>query len=110
MSETIVVHGRDRFDPDGEIIPGSGRREIAGCVVAPSGQAKITDDGIVDGDTTTLEVVAPGGSVIREGERVVWRGVEYVVKHVPFDWSVGRRPALSRHRPRTVFTVERKEA
>lgn len=110
MSETIYVLGAHRLDADDKLIPGSGRREIPDCVVDTAGQSKINGEDVPDGNTDTLRVLAPAGTVIKQGERVEVRGDEYKVKHIPFDASVGRRPALARHRPRTLIIVERKEA
>ena len=109
MSEPITVLGREELDARGRLVFRSQPRVIEDCVVGPQGQAVIEGQGFFSGDTTTLQVLAPPGSVIAEGEVVQVRGVDYKVKHVPFDYSVGRRPWLSSHRPRTVFVIERKE-
>lgn len=110
VAETVLVVGEDRFDADGNLIPGGSGREIPGCVVDTAGQSKIDDLDVSDGNTDTLRILAPGGTTIRQGERVQVRGVEYTVKHIPFDASVGRRPALARHKPKVLFIVERKES
>lgn len=110
MGETLLVAGADVFDEYGELIPGGGRREIRGCVVGLQGQSDLDGVGVWDGDASTLEVLAPAGVVVEVGEQVVFRGVEYVVKHVPFDWSPGRRAWNPRHRPRVRFLIERRQA
>lgn len=111
MSDSIEVWGRDRRDPDGNLIAGVHERTIYDCVVDVAGQTTINGDDVPDGNTDTLRILAPGGTLIKEGERVIVRGDEYRVQFVPFDYSVGRRrPAVTRHRPRTLFIVERKEA
>ena len=110
MPEQIVVIGKPSLDRYGNQVTAPDRRVIDGCVVGLQGQADINGAGVWDGDATTLEVLAPGGTVIREGELVECRGQEYTVKNVPFDWSVGRRPANPRHKPRTRFLIERKES
>ena len=109
MSETIRSIGREVVDADGRRKLVGTPRDIEDCVVGPEGQAVIEGQGFFSGNTTTLQVLAPAGTVIAEGEVVRVRGVDYKVKHVPFDYSVGRRPWLSSHRPRTVFVIERKE-
>lgn len=110
VSESIFIKTADQFDADDELIPGSGRREVAGCVIDTAGQSKINEIDVSDGDTTTLRILAPGGSKIFVGQEAEVRGETYVVKHVPFDYAVGRRPALARHRPRVLIIVERKAA
>lgn len=108
MSETVLVGGRDEVDWDGNLVPGAGSREIHDCVVSPVGQSRIEQDDF-DGNTKMLQVLAPAGTAIAEGDEVTIRGLEYRVQFAPFDWSHGRRPALARHRPRVAFTVERSE-
>lgn len=111
MSERVVILGEDVKDSDGNITEGAGNRVIDGCVVDMAGQSGIDGDDVVDGNSDTLKVLAPPGTVVREGERVMIRGVEYTIAYIPFDYSVGRRPVLGRrHRPRTVFIAERREA
>lgn len=110
MSEILLVTGKPTLDRYGDLVMAPDSREISDCVVGLRGQSDIDGGGVWDGDATTLEVLAPGGTEIREGETVQCRGVEYVVTNVPFDWSVGRRPVNPRHAPRTRFLIERKEA
>lgn len=110
MPETLVVVGRPVRDRFGDTIMEGAGRTIDGCVVGLRGQTDIDGGGVWDGDATTLEVLAPGGAVIREGDIVECRGQEYTVTNVPFDWSVGRRAVNPRHRPRTRFLIERREA
>lgn len=109
--ETItVLRADDGFDPDGNPITHPQGEPIHNCVVEPAGQASIDGRDIVAGDTTTLRVLAPPGTVVEEGATVIFRGDEYVVKFAPFDYSIGRRPALARHRPRTLFLIEQVRA
>ena len=106
--ETLqVVATATTYDPDGNPIEHPEGAVIRHCVVEPAGQAKIDDRDVVSGDTTTLRVLAPAGTVVEEGARVKYRGDLYTVKFDPFDYSVGRRPVLARHRPRTLFLIER---
>lgn len=106
--ETLhVVAAATTYDPDGNPTPHPEGGAIRHCVVEPAGQATIDDRDVVSGDTTTLRVLAPAGTVVEEGARVRYRGDEYTVKFEPFDYSVGRRPVLARHRPRTLFLIER---
>ena len=106
--ETLhVVATSVTYDPDGNPVEHAEGEAIHHCVVEPVGQATIDDRDVVSGDTTTLRVLAPAGVVVDEGARVMFRGDEFVVKFDPFDYSRGRRPVLSRHRPRTVFLIER---
>lgn len=110
MAETLMVVGKPTVDRFGDVVMGGDARAITDCVVGLRGQVDIDGGGVWDGDATTLEVLAPGGTVIREGEIVECRGREYTVTNVPFDWSVGRRAVNPRHRPRTRFLIERREA
>lgn len=110
MPESLTVVGKPTLDRYGNVVTEGASRVIEGCVVWLQGQADIDGGGVWDGDATTLEVLAPGGTLIREGETVQCRGQEYTVTNVPFDWSVGRRPANPRHKPRTRFLIQRKEA
>lgn len=110
MTETVVVVGAPTVDRYGDVVDNGDYREIPGCVVGLRGQVEVDGPGTWDGDATVLEVLAPPGSVINQGDVVEVRGERYVVKHVPFDWSVGRRAAHPRHRPPVRFLVERGEA
>lgn len=110
MAETLKVIGQPYVDDYGDFHIYGSTYEVPGCVVGLQGQASIDGGGVWDGDATTLEVLAPGGTLINEGDEVEFRGERYHVTHVPFDWSVGRVPACSVHRPRVRFLIERAEA
>ncbi len=110
VAETLTVRGEVTLDRFGNLVRSEDDRAIPNCVVGLRGQSDIDGGGVWDGDATTLEVLAPGGTRIFEGEVVEFRGEEYIVAHVPFDWSVGRRPVNPRHKPRTRFIIEKKEA
>lgn len=103
----VVIASETTYDPDGNPIRHPEGGSIHHCVVEPAGQATIDDRDVVSGDTTTLRVLAPAGTVVEEGARVRYRGDEYTVKFEPFDYSIGRRPVLARHHPRTLFLIER---
>lgn len=85
-------------------------KEIPDCVVSPAGDQVVSGDGFIRGDLTKLQVLAPAGTEVREGQHVQIRGEVYQVEHVPFDYSYGRRPLMSLHRPRVIFTVARGQA
>ncbi|MDO5534160.1 MAG: hypothetical protein Q4F65_05875 [Propionibacteriaceae bacterium] len=108
MAETITVAGREVIGPDGWPLPGSGPREVEGVVVSPRGQSRL-DTVDLTADITELECLAPAGTVVSEGDEVTVRGLTFWVKHAPFDWSHGRRPAHPRHRPRVAFIIARGE-
>ena len=108
--ETIIAKTAPVVDRYGDVVQPAGEREIHGCVVGLQGQSDINGGGVWDGDATTLEVLAPPGTVVEEGAVIICRGLEYTVSHVPFDWSVGRRPVNARHRPRVRFLIDRGEA
>lgn len=110
MAETVIFQGVRDYGDRGHLVYTHDPREVAGCVIAPAGGSQIVGDGVLDGDTTTLTIYAPGGTEAYEGEYCVIRGVEYVVRDVPFDYAYSRRPRHPRHRPRTLITVTREEA
>lgn len=85
-------------------------QSVPGCVISPAGDQVVRGDGFVHGDLSKLQVIAPAGTQVREGQHVQIRGDIYRVEFEPFDYSVGRRPVLGRHRPRVLFTVVRGEA
>ncbi|MDO5373032.1 MAG: hypothetical protein Q4F10_06225 [Corynebacterium glutamicum] len=109
MSETIRVLGKDSYHPETGVLIPAASRSIAGCVIDTAGQSKIDGVDVSDGNTDRLRVLAPAGAVISEGEAVEIRSLVYYVAHIPFDYSVGRRPVLARHKPKTLFIVERRE-
>lgn len=108
--ETVVVRGeitgRDRrgrpiYGPD---------RPVHHCVVSPAGDQVVRGDGFVHGDITRLQVLAPAGTRVQDGDRVSIRGQDYVVNQLQsFDYSPGRRPVVPWHQPKVVFVVERGE-
>lgn len=110
MAESIDFFGRREYDHKGNYRFVVKPRTVADCVVFPAGASKIDDADVLDGDTTALTVLAPAGTEVHEGEECSIRGITFVVKHVPFDYAVGRRPVNRRHRPRVTITVERTEA
>lgn len=80
------------------------------CVIAPAGDQVVHGTGFQHGDITRLQVIAPASTVVGDGDVVVIRGEDYVVEQLKsFDYSVGRRPAVSWHQPKVVFIVERGE-
>lgn len=112
MAETIEVISPPVLDDDGYLVAGSGdTQQIHDCVVQPTGQSVIETSDVFDGDVSTLTVYAPSDArgLVEQGHTVIWRGLAYQVKYLPFDWAHGRRPALKRHRPKCVFVIERKE-
>ena len=80
------------------------------CVVSPAGDQVVKGDGFAHGDITKLQVLAPPGTVVADGDTVTIRGEDYTVQQRrSFDYSVGRRPVVSWHQPKVVFIVERGE-
>lgn len=110
MAESVFIkgevigtdyRGRPEYGPD---------REVPGCVVSPAGDQVIKGDDFVHGDISKLQVIAPPGTSVGDGDVVVIRGEDFTVNQLQsFDYSVGRRPVLRRHRPPVVFVVERGE-
>lgn len=108
--ESVFIRGNvTGRDHRGRPIYGA-NRELKHCVVSPAGDQVIRGDDFVHGDITKLQVIAPGGVAVDDGDVVVIRGEDYVVQQLQsFDYSVGRRPVVASHRPKTVFVVERGE-
>ena len=80
------------------------------CIVSPAGDQVIKGKDFVHGDISRLQVLAPAGTRVQDGDTVMIRGVEYRVDQLQsFDYSVGRRPVVSWHQPKVIFIVERGE-
>lgn len=84
--------------------------EIRHCVVSPAGDQVVNGDGYMHGDVTKYQILAPAGTVFHDGDVVRVRGEEFTVDPIlSFDYSIGRRPMLARHRPKVIVTVSRGE-
>lgn len=93
--------GRPQYAPD---IP------VEHCVVSPAGDQVVKGEGFAHGDITSLQVLAPPGTSVRDGDVVTIRGEDYSVQpRTSFDYSIGRQPAVSYHQPKVVFIVNRGE-
>lgn len=80
------------------------------CIVSPAGDQVIKGNDFVHGDMERLQIIAPAGTRVADGDVVEVRGEDYMVQQrMSFDYSVGRRPAVSWHQPKVVFIVERGE-
>lgn len=83
---------------------------IEHCIVSPAGDQVVKGDDFAHGDITKLQIIAPPGTKVADGDVVIVRGENFVVQQRrSFDYSVGRRPVLGSHRPKVVFQVERGE-
>lgn len=83
---------------------------IAHCVVSPAGDQVVKGDDFVHGDISRLQVLAPPGTTVADGDVVLIRGEAFTVQQrKSFDYSVGRRPAVAHHQPKVIFIVERGE-
>lgn len=93
--------GRAQYGPD---------TAIEHCIISPAGDEVVKGDGFVHGDITKLQVLAPPGTEVKDGDTVVIRGEDYRVQaRKSFDYSPGRRPAVRHHTPKVIFIVERGE-
>lgn len=93
--------GRPQYGPD---------TPIEHCVVSPAGDQVIRGDDFVHGDITRLQILAPPGTAVTDGDVVVVRGEDYTVQQrKSFDYAVGRRPVVAHHTPKVLFIVERGE-
>ncbi|MEJ6013814.1 hypothetical protein WG936_08195 [Corynebacterium sp. H127] len=107
--ETIQRIGEPVEDADGRIIDAPILGEFVG-IVSPLGGGQFSTDTITDGSTKQLQVLAPAGTAVKEGDILRIRGLEYRVKEIPWDWSMNRRPVLARHAPKVQIMCDRKEA
>lgn len=110
FGEPITIRGEmTGRDHRGRPIFG-GDMVVEHCVVSPAGDQVVKGDGFAHGDITKLQVLAPTGTRVQDGDVVVIRGVEYRVDQLQsFDYGVGRRPVVSWHQPKVIFIVERGE-
>lgn len=110
MGESIFFLGEAERDEWDQLLDRPVIMEVPGCVVSPAGDQVVQGDGYVHGDITKYQILAPPGTVFRDGDVVRVRGEEFVVDPLlSFDYSIGRRPVLRRHRPRVMVTVSRGE-
>lgn len=80
------------------------------CIVSPAGDQVFKGSDFVHGDMERLQIIAPAGTRVADGDVVEVRGEDFTVQQrMSFDYSVGRRPAVSWHQPKVVFIVERGE-
>lgn len=107
--ESILLITDEVWDKYGALIRYEGT-EVGHCVIAPVGSSTQEGVGYDHADTNKLQVFAPPGTVVIEGQRVLIRGKVFVVEYPSFDYSRGRRPVVRRHRPKVVFTVARGDA
>lgn len=78
--------------------------------MSPAGDQVIKGNDFVHGDMERLQIIAPAGTRVTDGDVVEVRGEDFTVQQrMSFDYSVGRRPAVSWHQPKVVFIVERGE-
>lgn len=108
--ETVKVLGQEQRSEYGKLLGYEVVDELEGCTVSPAGDSIVNGDGFIHGDISKLQVLAPAGSVVWEGQKVEIRGQIYSVDFTPFDYSHGRRPVLAAHQPRVIFTVSRGDA
>lgn len=98
---------RDQFD---QLLDRPVLKEIEHCIVSPAGDQVVKGDGYVHGDISKYQILAPPGTVFRDGDVVRVRGEEFTVDPIQsFDYSRGRRPVLRSHRPKVMVTVSRGE-
>lgn len=109
VSETIIIHGQaGEVDDFGYPTGGTPDRELVVREIQP---LELTELSEVDqrGVKDALRVWChPGAVGVQAGDDVTIRGLRYQVVTTPWDWSVGRRPRLARHKPGTVFDCVRR--
>lgn len=109
--ETVFKLGEAKRDEFGKLEDRPVIAEIEHCVVSPAGDQVVKGADYVHGDISKYQILAPPGTVFRDGDVVEVRGDEFVVDPIKsFDYSIGRRPVLGRrHRPKVLVTVSRGE-
>lgn len=107
--ETVTIVAAKDYDDYGNVVTKGKDFCIPDCVVSPQGESDVWENDIFGGNTTTLLVVAPGGYRLKDNQEVIIRGVRYTVKYPSWDYSHGRQPWCSFHKPKTTFIVERSE-
>lgn len=109
--ETIYFLGEPTRDQFGMMLDRQVIREVEHCIVSPAGDQVVQGESYVHGDISKYQILAPPGTIFRDGDVVRVRGDEFVVDELQsFDYSVGRRPVLGRrHRPKVIITVSRGE-
>jgi len=110
VGESIFFLGppvRDEFE---QLLDRPVIKEVPHCVVSPAGDQVVEGNGYIHGDVTKYQIIAPAGTVFRDGDVVRVRGEDFVVNPImSFDYSVGRQPVLRSHRPKVTVTVSRGE-
>lgn len=109
--ELVRVLGEAERGEFGELKDRPVIAEVKHCVVSPAGDQVVKGEGYVHGDISKYQILAPPGTVFRDGDVVEVRGEEFVVDPIlSFDYSIGRRPVMGRrHRPKVLVTVSRGE-
>lgn len=109
--ETVYRLGEPELNEFEEVIGWPVVGEIEHCIVSPAGDQVVQGEGYVHGDISKYQILAPPGTVFRDGDVLRVRGDVFTVDPLQgFDYSVGRRPVLGRrHRPKVMITVSRGE-
>lgn len=108
--EPVYVVGEQERDEWGEVLGNKILKTIPNCIVSPAGDYVVQGESYTHGDITKYQVLAPAGTKLGDGDIVQIRGEIFQVDPLQsFDYSIGRRPALRRHRPKVIFTVSRGE-
>lgn len=109
--ESIFFLGEPVRDEWGMLLDRPVVKEVPHCVVSPAGDQVVEGEGYTHGDISKFQILAPAGTLFRDGDIVRVRGEEFQVDPLQsFDYSVGRRPVLGRrHRPKVIVTVSRGE-
>ncbi|MBE7338122.1 hypothetical protein [Corynebacterium aurimucosum] len=105
--ETVKVLGEEKRTQYGKLLGYQVAKEIPHCIVSPAGDSLVNGTGFMHGDISKVQVLAPSGTTVAEGQRIDIRGELYTVDFAPFDYTVGRRPAHPFHRPKVLFTASR---
>lgn len=111
--EQIVILQEEQYDWDGNLISSDENSvSIDAIVHLKSSSNLINSDGSFDGEQHTVQIfVQPNHAhLIHEGTELEIRGSVFKVVAEPWDWSIGRKPWNTLHKPQAVFTAERKRA
>lgn len=108
--ELVTFTGDSGYeDADGYWHPPEDELEIQ-CIVQPTNRREFQDVTVPQGEITELIVYAPAGTEIPQGARALVRGIEYDVITTSWDWSIGRFPANTLHKPKVEIMLKRIDA
>lgn len=106
--ELVEIRRRELLDDDGYPLDWAEAPTTVAANVEPLSSNDVNGVGVA-GELERLKVFLPAGTVINTKDVLLIRGEAYTVTGIPFDWGIGRKRRMTRHKPRVVVIVERGE-